>query len=287
MYAVLLVPSHEAVDRGATALAATVGGAAYDHRQSLLRGLPWLLAWDEDAARTRARAATLREAGVTAWPISAAALDLVPQVSAVRSFAWTAEGLQCTDRQTTWSLAWPQVRLVLPCRAELGRAVSETTTTRKVGLAQMAMGLPIARKQTTSEQWTERDQAFFALLWAAWPSQGAQAGGEVLLRWDAEALDYAGLGALKTASSTRNYQAVLEHVRRHAAMAWDPRLERAGSRIAPVVLPAESSQQRPDRKTTVSTRVAAWNNQDAVVQAAQLLILAARLQQTSRPAAPP
>jgi hypothetical protein len=54
-----------------------------------------------------------------------------------------------------------------------------------------------------------------------------------------------------------------------------------------VVLPAESSQQRPDRKTTVSTRVAAWNNQDAVVQAAQLLILAARLQQTSRPAAPP
>jgi hypothetical protein len=275
MYALLIVPPPADLARAAEALASTLGGTVYDHRQTLLRGLPWLASWDPDLQQIRHRAAALQAAGLPTWPTSAAALALSPEVIDVRGFERLPDGLACRDRQRVWRLAWPDIAMVMPCRSDAGREVTETTTTRKVGLAQLAMGVPIARKHTETEQKRELDQAFFCLVWAQ--VHGPDGPVDKLLRFDAEGLDFTGLGPAMTASSTRNYQTLLGLLQSAAPAAWEPRLERAGGRITAVLVPEGTSTDKRNRNTTVTTQSAAWNNDDGVVQAAKLLVLARRL----------
>jgi len=272
MYAVLIVPPATDVGRCSLAMAELLGGTAYDHRQPLQRGLPFLVGWRQDAGEARAIAQRVASTGVPAWPISRAALDLAPEREEVRAFAVLRGGIELAGRQRTFRLDAADIGLILPCRADAGQTTTTTTTTRKAGMAQMAMGVPIATKRVETEQHREFEQRFFCLLWAR-----RSEGPDLLFDLQADHLDFGGLGSLRTPSSTTNYLRLLEVLRALAPQAWDARLERAGGKIAPVVVPQRTGMERQGRNTTVATAVSGWDTQGAVTQTANLLILAARL----------
>lgn len=275
MYAVLLVPPARDVDAAARELAAVVGAAAYDQRQLLLRGLPWLAAWDDNVEPVRQRAARLRTVGLEAWPMARAALDLPHQVLDARSFSLSQEGLAVADRAGQGLRArWSEVGAVMPCRADAGHSLTTVTTTKKTSAVKLAMGVPIASKKVESDTTQSLDNRFFCLVWLR---RAEPHGGDAWLRLDSDALDYAGLGQGKTASSTSNYLLLLQWLGKLAPHAWDPRLERAGGRIAPIPLPPRSSREQLSRSTTVASETRAWDTEPAVLQAARLLVLAARM----------
>lgn len=272
MYAVMVVPPSADIGQSATVLAQVAGGSAYDQRQPLLRNLPFLVAWREDPAEVRAIAQQLRQTGVEAWPLSRAALDLTPQAEEARGLTFLPGGLQVRARQQVYSLLAADLGLVLPCRADAGQVTVVTTTTKKVGLAQMAMGIPIAKKVVETEQQREFEQRFFALLWARRAD-----GLNVMFEIQAESMDFAGLGAAKTASSTTNFLTLMERLRQLAPSAWDPRLERAGGKISPISMPQKNLVEKTGRSKTVATNVSGFDTEGAVMQTAHLLVLASRL----------
>ncbi|MBI5611241.1 MAG: hypothetical protein HY902_20375 [Deltaproteobacteria bacterium] len=273
MYGILVIPPASDIQKAATVLAELAGGTAYDQRQKLLRNLPFLTAWSEQSVAVQRGANALREAGLQAWAISRAALDLLPDRIEVRSFARIAGGLELIGRTQSYRLKFEEIGLVLPCRADSGQTLTTTTVTRKVGLAQLAMGMPIPQKKVEVEQQKQFDQSFFCLLWPRRPGPD----GDQLFELQAEGMDYGGLGGAKTASSTSNYLLLLDLLRQLAPSAWDPRLERAGGKLAPIGVPARTSSDGQGTKTTVTTSGSTWDTEDAVVQCAHLLLLAAKV----------
>ncbi len=275
MYGVLVVPPAGDAQKAANVLAELSGGTAYDQRQKLLRNLPFLAAWSEQSIVVQRGANALREAGLQAWAISRAALDLLPESIEVRSFSRFPGGLELVGRTESYRLKYEDIGLVLPCRADSGQTVTTTTTTKKVGLAQMAMGIPIAKKTVEVEQQKQFDQSFFCLLWPRKVGNG----GDLLFELQAEGMDYAGLDGAKTASSTKNYMALLDLLRQLAPSAWDARLERAGGKLSPIGVPPRSSTDRVSSKLSITTSAAGWDNENAVVQCAHLLLLAAKVRE--------
>ncbi len=276
MYGVLLVPPALDVDAAAQALAQALGSSAYDQRQPLLRGLPWVVAWGEQVEPARELAARLRALGLQAWPISQAALEMDADVLEVRTFSLSQAGLSVADRAgRALQASWTEVAVVLPCRADQGQSVTTQTTTKKTSMVKLAMGVPLPSKQTETAKSHSVDSNFFCLLWlrASRPS-----GGEAWLRLDSEGLEYSGLGPDRTASSTSNYLLLLKWLQQMAPTAWDTRLERAGGKIAPIPLPPRSNKEQVNRKTSVAVQARPWETETAVLQAARLLVLANRLQ---------
>ena len=274
MYGLLIVPPVQDVAKGAAALAQAIGGTPYDQRQPLLRNLPFIARWNADAAVIRALAQPLVQAGVPAWPIARAALDVGPEVFSVRQFRFDAAGMAVASRQTQAQFRWDDVALVLPCRADSGEATTTTTTTQKQSLVRLAMGVPIATKKVEVESERTTDHAFFCLLWV----RASQPGGvELIVRFASEGMDFTGLGAAMTGSATANYLAVLQRIQAAVGAKWDSRLERAGGKIVPISSPPSQSKAAPDRKTTVQTVASAWDTESGVMQAARLLMVAVRL----------
>ncbi len=275
MYALLLVPPARDVDAAARELAALIGAAAYDQRQLLLRGLPWLAGWTDQLEPLRQNAARLRAVGVEAWPMARAALELPHELLDVRKFALSQEGLAVADRGGQGLRArWSEVGAVLPCRADAGQSVTTVTTTKKTSAVKLAMGVPVASKKVESDTSISQDSSFFCLLWL---KRAEPHGGDAWLRFDSDGLDYSGLGQGKTASSTSNYLQLLQWLGRLAPHAWDPRLERAGGRIAPIPLPPRDVREQVSRSVSVASQARAWDTESAVLQAARLLVLAARM----------
>lgn len=280
MYGVLLVPPAEDVDVAARALAQALGSSAYDQRQPLLRGLPWVVAWGEQVEPARELAGRLRAAGLQAWPISQAALEMDADVMDVRGFSLGPDWLSVSDRSGRVVQAlWSDIGVVLPCRADLGQSVTTHTTTKKTSMVKLAMGVPIASKQVETAKSQSVESNFFCLLWLR-TSQPASS--EVWLRLDSDGLEYTGLGPERTASSTTNYLLLLQWLQRLAPSAWDARLERAGGKIAPVPLPPRNSKDQVNRKTSVAVHARPWETESAVLQAARLLVLASRLKAAAK-----
>lgn len=275
MYGVLLVPPAADVDAAARELAQALGSSAYDQRQPLLRGLPWIAAWNEQVEPVRQLAARLRQSGLEAWPISQAALEMGADVLDVRTFSLSQSGLNVADRAgQSVQAAWADVAVVLPCRADVGQSVTTQTTTKKTSMVKLAMGIPLASKQTETAKNHSVESNFFCLLWLR---KTQPDGGEAWLRLDSEGLEYTGLGQERTASSTSNYLLLLQWLQRLAPGAWDARLERAGGKIAPIPLPPRNSKDQVNRKTSVAVHARPWETETAVLQAARLLVLANRL----------
>ena len=279
MYGLLIVPPVTDINLAAPALAQQVGGTAYDQRQPLLRNLPFIAAWRDEVAPVRAMAQILVAAGVPAWPIAQAALEVGPPLLAARQFRIDARGITVASRQETAQILWRDVALALPCRADFGEATTTITTTKKQSLARLAMGVPIAGKKVETEQEKSIDHAFFCLVWA---KTSQPTGHELLVRLDREGMDFSGLGAAMTGSSTSNYLALLQRVQAAVGPAWEPRLERAGGKIVPISGPPVSNKVAPDRKTTVQTVGSSWETESGVMQAARLLMIAARLRGAGR-----
>ncbi|MBM4345640.1 MAG: hypothetical protein FJ100_19890 [Deltaproteobacteria bacterium] len=254
-------------------MARALGGTAYDHRQPLLRNLPFVPVWQPSAVTVQAMVGALRAAGLAAFAIGRAALDVGPTVFEVRSFALSREGLSVHGRSESRRVAWTDIGLALPCRADSGQRATITTTTKKQSLARMAMGVPVAGKTVETETERSLDHSFFCLLWAR---RSEPDGAELLVRLECEGLDYAGLGAHMTGSSTANYLALLRIIQAQVGAAWDPRLERAGGKVAPVAAPSVSSRQVAG-KTTTETVAISWDTAGAIIQAARLLVIAQRL----------
>lgn len=274
MFGLLIVPPAPDVNAAAQALAQALGGTAYDHRQPLLRNLPYVPLWREVAADIQAAAAQLRAAGVPAFAFGRPALDSGPPAFAVRQFSLHAQGLAVANRSGSLQVRWADVGLGLPCRADLGQNVTTITTSKKQSLVKLAMGVPIASKKVEVEQDRSTDHAFFCLLWAR---LAHPLGTEALLRFEADDLDYAGLGNQMTGSSTANYLALLKQLQAGAGANWDTRLERAGGKIVPIAAPPMSNRSQPVRGTTVQTVATSWDTSSAVEQAGRLLIIAKKL----------
>ncbi|MSQ81736.1 MAG: hypothetical protein EXR77_02325 [Myxococcales bacterium] len=274
MYGLLIVPPPPQVGAAAQALAQLLGGTAYDHRQALLRNLPYVPAWREAVSEIRSMTSALHQVGAQAWPIARAALEVGPVVWPARSFRLDRGGITLVSRSETVQIRWPDIGLALPCRADFGEATTTTTTTKKQSLMRLAMGVPIAGKKVEVEQERSTEHAFFCLVWAR---TAAPDGQEVIARLDAQGLDYAGLGEQKTGSSTANYLILIRAIEAAVGTAWDPRLERAGGKIVPIGAPPVQSRASPSRSTKVETVASSWDTDGAVVQAARLLIIAARL----------
>ena len=275
MYGVLIVPPPADVDLAARELAFALGSTAYDQRQPLLRGLPWVVAWGDQVESARELAGRLRATGLQAWPISQAALEMNVDLIDVRSFSASVEGLSVADRVGRQAQAgWNDVGVVLPCRADLGQTVTTQTTTSKTSMVKLAMGVPLPSKQVETAKSHSVQSNFFCLVWL----RSCQPGGnEVWLRLDSDGMEYTGLGQERTASSTANYLLLLQWLQRFAPSAWDARLERAGGKIAPVPLPPRDSNDQVNRKTSVAVHARSWETESAVLQAARLLVLASRL----------
>ena len=277
MFALLLHPPAQDPDLAAQKLAQTLGGTPYDHKGPLLRGLPYLTGWHTDAQVVMARAADLRTVGLPAWAVARAALERTPDVRSAKAVAWDADQLQLgfRDGLTTLqeTLPWAEIALALPCRSDSATEVITATTTKKTNMAAMAMGMPLSSKKTTTERDVETSSRFFMLLWL-------QARGE-LVRIDAENTDWRGLGAAMRYGALGNFQALLEVLKARAPAAWDPRLERAGGRLAATTLPLQKSLEGTGTKTTVATKTRAWDSESGVMQAARLMILARMLQARS------
>lgn len=271
MFALLLLPPTANTDVVAPLLAQQLGGTAYDHRAPLLRGLPLLVGWHEDAAVVLARAAALRQAGLTAWAVAREVLERTPDVQSVRAVAWDDAGLTCGFREgPAVTVAWTDIGLALPCRADSAQETLTSTTKQTTNYAAMAVGLPMSSKKTTTERSVETGSRFYCVLWLPARSE--------LWRIDAEGVDWRGLGAAMQHGSLGNFQALLEVLRHRASAAWDPRLERAGSRVASTTLPPQSSRDKLGSKTTVATRTRSWDSDSGVMQAVRLLVLARLLQ---------
>lgn len=273
MYGLLVVPPVANADNAAQALAMALGGTAYDHRQPLLRNLPYVPVWKATADEVRGLVGPLRQAGVAAFAIGRAALDLGPSVVDARGFSLSSTGLSIQGRTQSLRFHWADIGLALPCRADSGQSATITTTTKQQTMARLAMGVPFGGKKVETETERTIDHAFFCLLWAR---RCAPDGGEALVRLDCEGLDYAGLGSRMTGSSTGNYLALLRIIQAEVGAAWDPRLERAGGKVAPISAPPVSSRQVAG-KTTTETTASSWDTEGAILQAARLLMLAARL----------
>ncbi len=274
MYGLLVAPPAPDVDRAALALAAALGGTAYDHRQPLLRNLPYVPTWKSTAEEVRALVGPLRSTGLPAFAIGRAALEVGPTLVNARGFSMAAAGLTVQGRTQALQLRWEDVGLALPCRADSGQARTVTTTTKKQTVARLAMGVPFGGKKVETETERSIDHAFFCLVWA----RNCQPGGdEALVRLDCEGMDYTGLGQHMTGSSTGNYLTLLRIIQGRVGAAWDARLERAGGKVAPVPAPPVSSRQVAGKVTTESV-ASSWDTEGAIMQTARLLIIAARLQ---------
>jgi hypothetical protein len=273
MFALLLHPPAQDPDLAAQELAQMLGGTPYDHKAPLLRGLPYLTGWHTDAQVVMARALELRGAGLPAWAVARAALERTPEVRTAKTVAWDADGLQLGFRDVNGlaqeTLPWAEIALALPCRSDSAQEVITATTTKKTNMAAMAMGMPLSSKKTTTERDIESASRFFALLWL-------QARGE-LVRIDAENSDWRGLGAEMRHGALGNFQALLDVLRARAPAAWDPRLERAGGKVAATTLPLQQSTAGTGSKTIVATKTRAWDSESGVMQAARLMILAKML----------
>ena len=280
MFALLLHPPAQNADAVAQLLAQQLGGTAYDHRAPLLRGLPYLAGWHPDAQIVMARAAELRAAGLPAWAVARAALERTPELQTARAVAWDDASLRWGFRDgaaglTQRAVAWQEIALALPCRSDSSQETITATTKKTTNLAAMAVGLPLSTKKTTTERSLETDSRFFCLLWL-------QERGE-LVRIVAENTDWSGMGAAMRHGALANYQALLDTVRMRAPVAWDPRLERAGSKLGTTTLPAQNATDRIGSKTTVETKTRVWDGESGVMQAARLLILV-RMMQARTPA---
>jgi len=274
MFAVLLVPPAPDLEQASDLLAQGLGGVAYDHRQTLLRNLPTLVGWSEEIDAPNALAESLRAVGVAAWTVGRSTLELAPEVRSAKMIAIGAPALAVAFKAgPPLRVSWSHVGLVMPCRAQRGSETQTATTISKVNIAALAAGLPISSKKTSVETDKVVEDRMFCLIWVREP--------DLLLHCERETMDYAGLGPEKTESSTTNYLLMLKKLEHAAPNAWEPRLEKAGSRIATLAGPSSRSSEQIGRKTTAETTRTSWDNSSAVEQAARLLILAARLRDVS------
>ncbi len=275
MFALLLHPPAQNPELAAQTLARQLGGTAYDHKAPLLRGLPYLAGWHEDAQLVSMRAAELRAVGLPAWAMAQAALDRTPEVRRTRAASWNEGQLRCGFRdgaaEMTWEhIGWPEIALALPCRADSAQETTTATTRTTTNMAAMAMGLPLSSKKTTTERTIETDSRFYCVLWLA--------GRGELVRIDAEGTDWSGLGPVMRHGAMANFLALQEALRTRVPAAWDPRLERAGGKLASTTLPPQSSSDRLGSKTSVATRTRSWDTESGVMQAVRLLVLARMLE---------
>lgn len=257
---------------GAVAALAGLGLVAYDARQLVLRGVPFVVGAD-DLERARAVALELRRVGVEAWVVDEDLARRVPPVETARSFRVFLEGIEVTTRgasvlggPATHAVRYPDVELLVA-----GKSIHSTTTetvkvTKKLALNPVKMMRPGKTETETSHD--ESDERFFLLLARA---------PDVLLRFDEHGLDYGGLGEARQSFARANFQALLQLLQARAPAApVDGRLEKLASRVSGAPIPTATSSGRV-ALTRKTERTFGENNEDAVLGAARLLCLAARL----------
>ncbi len=269
MHFVLVAPGQADPAAASAALADTVGGGAYEHRQVLLRGLPFIAAWRDTPAQAHAVAATLTQAGLEAWAFDDAVLDHVPPVLDARAFRFAPDHLELLDRRGA-ATAVPLARVGLICRARALHASETTTETtrKKVRLGALAMGVPMSKSKTTREVDRTTEDEAFALLWSVGP--------DLCVRLSRDALDYEGLGDARVVSAQTNYLALLARLEAACPGARvDAALERAAGRVPPVPTQRLRDRTRHLRSSSVSDTVAE-DNTDAVLFAARLLYVVER-----------
>lgn len=267
MHFVLAVPPATDVDAAARTLANLLGGHAIDHKQVVLKGVPWIVTWRETLPEAQQIAHELSTAGLQAHAWHERALDAVPVPLEARAFRVADGILEVTDRRETLRIPTQDVLLILRARTEHETETRTETTQKKTSLAALAMGLPISTNKVTQERQRDQDRAFFVLVYTA----------TAAVRLGQLGLDFTGLGAAMQPTATGNYLALLDLLEQACPHATrDSRLEKMAGRLAVMPGEARNSTNKPDRKTTVRATTLAHDNEDAVGRAAGLLWLAER-----------
>ncbi|MSP93084.1 MAG: hypothetical protein EXR79_15000 [Myxococcales bacterium] len=275
LHAVVALPPATEPDRACAALAASLGGSPYDHRQTLLKNVPWIVAWRPHQAAL-ALAAECSGAGLPTRMWTADELADTPEPFLARSFRLGARGFEVSGRAgERVLLLYAKVALVLRARAEQSTTTTIETVQRKTSMAALAIGLPIATTKRTTERDTAFQQSWFALVYGLDP--------DVCIRLDRDVLEYGGLGPAMAGGAIANWLALLGAIEAACPGATrDGRLEKAAGKLVGVPLEVQTARASKDRKTKVSTTTMGTDNAGAIDFAAMLLFLAERARRSAR-----
>jgi len=166
MHVVVIHHKHEVTPEKVQALAAALGVTAFDARQRLSCPCPVVVSTQADRQQAELTRQQLQESGFETFVVDVhAALNERP-VFIVRSFAFQDDCLRvCDSENRTVSIAYKEIRLMLPSSRTLLQAEVQTVTERKfsVGKSLMAGGIPMTKKVTRKETVSEenREQALY------------------------------------------------------------------------------------------------------------------------------
>jgi hypothetical protein len=220
MYVVVIHSTEPADGSRAVALAAVLGGTAFDVRHRVLSPGPCVVAATPDAAVARDLAARLAAAGFPSLIRDADAIARSDIWTTARSFELRAGGMTVAPRQgDSYEVPWSAVRLLVRGTAVSSETTVETQTEKKfsMGRAVASGGLVRNKKVKVEHSHTEQLREGFFHLYAA---------GLPVSVFGETTVDYVGLGERMQPTRTVNFVVLIERIRELAPQAaYDDRLQ--------------------------------------------------------------
>jgi hypothetical protein len=218
---VVAIHSTEPVDGSrAPALAAVLGGTAFDVRHRVLSAGPCVVAALPDGEAARALASRLEAAGFRTLVRDADAIVGASIWTTVRSFELSGAGLRVVPRQgSAFDVTWAAMRLLVRGTAVATETTVETVTEKKfsLGRAVASGGLMRNKKVKVEHSHTEQTREGFIHLYAA---------GVPVSVFGETTVEYTGLGEHMAATRTGNFVVLIERIRALApGVGYDDRLQ--------------------------------------------------------------
>lgn len=207
MYVVAIYSTEPTDGSRAPALAAVLGGTAFDVRHRVLSPGPCVVAATPDAVVARDLAARLQAAGFPSLVRDADAIARSNIWTVVRSFELGAAGIRATPRQgEPLDIPWSAVRLVVRGTMVDTETTVETHTEKKfdLGRAVASGGLMRNKKVKVEHTHTEQTREGFFHLYAA---------GLPVAVFGETTVDYQGLGERMQHTRAVNFVVLIDHIR--------------------------------------------------------------------------